>query len=245
MGWKVLDGVADDAARLMKKIARLIFSRTTMVFYEHLYGDPDPWRESQDGLTFRSVLPSDLPGFASLLALQRDAEKVFLPADMPEVEARLSRGEKCYICESDGRIIGYSWFAKESKYIPEIRSTILLGSGDLYLYNSYILKAHRRQNVVGGNLNAARKDFIPGGFVREITATMSWNRAAGGSLSKLNFKVAGLVTTGYLFTFRYMINTCKDIAFLRERGTCELYRRLFARLRTASFSRKVSSCRKT
>jgi hypothetical protein len=222
---------------MLRRIARFVFSRTTMVFYEYHYNNPDPSQPPQDGFTFRALeLPSDYGELSELFALQRDSEPVFKPVGEEEAMGRLQKGEVCYIGESQGRILGYSWFAKGEKYIPEIESTICLGSKDLYLYNSYILKAYRRQNIVGGNLNAARKDLVPRGFAREITATMDWNKAAGGSLVKLNFRVAGTVTAGYFLTFRYMYNGCRDIAFRNGTGVFGLYRKLFSRFRAFFYS---------
>ena len=219
----------------LKMISRYIFSRSRMVFYEYPYSNPDPWQPSEDGPIFRVLTVSDLGRLSELLAIQRDCEPVFKPAGIQQAAARLETGEVCYICEKEGRIIGYSWFAKGEKYIPEIESTILLGQKDLYLFNSYILKDHRRRNVVGGNLSAARKDLIPQGFAREITATMEWNKPAGGSLMKLNFRVAGTVTAGYLLTFRYVINTCRDIVFRNQTGTFGFYRKMISKLRMLFF----------
>ena len=218
---------------VLRRIARFVFSRTTMVFYEYHYNNRDAWRPPQDGSIFRAlVLPSDHGKLSELLALQRDSEPVFKPIDMQEAARRLQKGEVCYIGENQGKIVGYSWFAKQEKYIPEIESTICLGPQDLYLYNSYIVKAYRRQNIVGGNINAARADLIPQGFTREITATMNWNKAAAGSLMKLNFRVAGTVTAGYFLTLRYMINGCRDIAFRNETGIFGFYRKLFRKFST-------------
>jgi hypothetical protein len=217
---------------MLRRIGRYLFSRTTMVFYEYPYDNPDPWHFAQDGFVFRPLaLPADHDRLSEILALQADREPVFRPIGMEEAARRLQRGEVCYVGEDQGRIIGYSWFAMKEKYIPEIESAILMRPGDLYLYNSYILKDYRRQNIVGGNIHAARKDFIPRGFTREITATMNWNKAAGGSLLKLKFRVAGTVTTGYFLTFRYLKNGCRDIAFRNETGVFGLYRKLFRRFR--------------
>ena len=222
---------------MLRRIARYVFSRTTMVFYEYHYGNPDPWQVPRDGFTFRALaLPSDHDGLSELFTLQRDSEPVFKPVGTEEAMRRLQAGEVCYIGESQGKIVGYSWFAKREKYIPEIGSTIRLGPEDLYLYNSYILKAYRRQNIVGGNISAARGDLAPRGFAREITATMDWNKAAGGSLLKLNVRVAGTVTAGYFLTFRYMINGCKGIAFRNETGIFGFYRKMFGKLKAFLFS---------
>lgn len=217
--------------RMLKRIIRYLFSTTRMVFYEYPYNGQDTWQAPVNGPTYKALGHSDLGKLSELLDVQRETEPVFRPIDIREAADRLERGEVCYACEDGGKIIGYSWFAKGKKYIPEIESTIFLGPKDLYLYNSYILKDHRRRNVVGGNLDAARKDLIPRGFSREITATMGWNKAAGGSLTKLNFRVAGTVTAGYLLTLRYVINTCGDIVVRNETGTFGLYRKMFGRLR--------------
>lgn len=222
---------------MLRRIVRFVFSRTKMAFYEYHYSNPDPWQPPLDGFTFRALeLPSDYDELSELFALQRGSEAVFKPIGTEEAMRRLQVGEVCYIGENRGRIVGYSWFAKGEKYIPEIESTIRLGPTDLYLYNSYILKDYRRQNIVGGNINAARKDLIPRGFAREITATMDWNKAAGGSLLKLNFRVAGTVTAGYFLTFRYMINGCTGIAFRNETGLFGFYRKMFSKFKAFLFS---------
>ncbi len=233
---------ATGAVSTLRRIGRYIFSRTTMVFYEYHYNNPSPWSCPRNGFVFRPLaMPSDHDSLSEILAIQEGTEHVFRPIDVEEAARRLEEGEACYIGEDAGRIVGYSWFAKGEKYIPEIESTIRLRPSDLYLYNSYILKDYRRRNIVGGNVDAARKDLVPRGFTREITATMKWNKAAGGSLLKAKFQVAGTVTAGYFLTFRYMINGCGNIAFRNETGMFGLYRKIFRRLGFPSV-RQVSSC---
>jgi|GEM_PF-1109640 len=226
---------------ILRRIRRYIFSRTTMVFYEYRYASTNPWSSPRNGFVFRPLtLPADHDRLSEIFAVQGDAEPIFRPVEMEEAAKRIEEGEVCYIGEDKGRIVGYSWFAKKEKYIPEIGSTIRLKPSDLYLYNSYILKDYRRRNIVGGNVDAARKDLVPRGFKREITATMDWNKAAGGSLLKAKFQIAGTVTAGYFLTFRYMINSCRDIAFRNETGTFGLYRRIFRKLGFLSVRRASS-----
>lgn len=227
---------------ILRRIGRYIFSRTTMVFYEYRYNNANPWSSPHNGFVFRPLaLPADYDRLSEILAVQGDTEPIFRPVEMEEAARRLEKGEACYIGEDKGRIVGYSWFAKQEKYIPEIESTILLRPSDLYLYNGYILKDYRRRNIVGGKMDAARKDLVPRGFARKIAATMAWNKAAEGSLLKAKFQVAGTVTAGYFLTFKYMINGCRDIAFRNETGVFGLYRRFFRKLGFPSV-RRASSC---
>ncbi len=231
---------ATGAVSTLCRIGRYIFSRTTMVFYEYHYNNPSPWSCPRNGFVFRPLaMPSDHDSLSEILAIQEGTEHVFRPIDVEEAARRLEEGEACYIGEDAGRIVGYSWFAKGEKAHSRSNRPSASGRQDLYLYNS--LKGlpppqHSRRYV-----DAARKDLVPRGFTREITATMKWNKAAGGSLLKAKFQVAGTVTAGYFLTFRYMINGCGNIAFRNETGMFGLYRKIFRRLGFPSV-RQVSSC---
>ncbi|MEN6317242.1 MAG: hypothetical protein ABFD82_00590 [Syntrophaceae bacterium] len=201
-----------------------------MIFYDYFYDNLTRKEVSKEFL-FRPLVPGDREEFSSFLGLQRDSEPIFKPSfDLKEAMERLDNGETCYICENMGRIVGYSWFTKTEKHIPEIGVTISPGPRELYLYNSYVYKNARRKNVLGGNINTPGKDFLQDGFPRVITCVMAWNKPSRVAVQKLNFKIVGRVTVGYVLTFRYMINTCRNITFLNNTSPFEFYIKLWNKL---------------
>jgi len=224
---------------LIKKVSRFICSQEQMVFYDYLYDNFTYKEEVRKEFVFRPLASGDYEEFSSFLALQRDSEPIFKPSfDLKEAMERLNNGEICHICENMGRIVGYSWFTKTEKHIPEIGVTVSPGPHGLYLYNSYVSKSNRRKNVLGGNISTPGKNFLRDGFSRVITCVMVWNKPSRAAVQKLNFKIAGRVTVGYVLTFRYMINTCRHITFLNNAGPFEFYTKLWNKLRNGSIQPK-------
>ncbi|MHB8108701.1 MAG: GNAT family N-acetyltransferase [Syntrophorhabdaceae bacterium] len=216
---------------MIKRVSRLIYSQQQMVFYDYLYDNPAYQEEICKEFVFRPLTSGDKEEFSAFLAAQRDSEPIFKPSfDLNEAMERLHNGEICYVCENMGRIIGYSWFTKTKKYIPELGVSINPGPQELYLYNSYVSKDNRRRNVLGGNINAPGTNFLQDGFSRVITCVMVWNKPSRAAVQKLNFKIVGRLTVGYLLTFRYKINTCKRITILNDSGPFEFYTKLWSKV---------------
>lgn len=217
----------------LRKLIFFIFSRTKMIFYTYRYCEDTPSHWSNNGFSFRALAYSDHEKLLQSFAIQGSSEKfVFQPIKLQQVIERLHRGEMCYIGETKGKIAGYCWIVRNKFYIYQIDHAINLEPTDLYFYNAYVLKKYRRYDVMKGNILAVRRDLIPQGFNREIIAIMNWNNPSRQFALKMGFEEAGSITTGYVLTFRYTINTCKHLNFSSEAGVLDFYRRLFNKFKS-------------
>ena len=211
----------------MNKILRYLFSKKTMVFYHHYLETFIFKFKTHNEFIVRQLRPSDYQKFSSLLTHQRNHETVFKPIfDIRDAANRIRDGEYCIICEHQGQIVGYLWYATHKKYIQEIQSTIHLAADEVYLYNGYVRSSYRGQNIAPILRNGGCKELIDRGFKREIASRMSWNLPVERALLKSHFKVIGPVTVGFFLTFRYMINKCNDINLTDEGNPFEFYFKL-------------------
>ena len=102
----------------MPKIRRHMFSLTTMVLYERSMRDvASLCVRSAGGLLFRELTPRDRAAFERGLALQGTRETTFQPVfGMKDVDDRLRRGERCFVCEDGDQIAGYIWFHRRQAH---------------------------------------------------------------------------------------------------------------------------------
>lgn len=224
----------------LRKVKRYMFSRHTMIFYDYSMGDLASldWK-SGEGFVFRELSSLDYHALEAILAVQGTEEPVFRPAfDMAEAARRVLMGGRCFICEDKGRIAGYAWFATHECYIPEVQATIRLKDREIYAYNAYVGRKYRGQRVIECILVASARSLYGGGFHRGIVAGMRWNRTVHRVFSAMRFSRKGYLSTGYILTLPYMVNTCRGLTFVDRPRPLEFYRKLFSRLQIA-FSHRV------
>lgn len=223
---------------LWSKMLRHIFSRKTLIMYRYSMSDLASLRhEPQDRLIVRELSGGDYRAFGRLLTIQKTREPVFEPVfDVPGAQERLKKGGYCFVCEDNGCIVGYTWFASRERYLMEIQATIKLQEGQAYAYNSYVMSEYRGSNIFRSLLIEGARVLYQRGFTGGLAAAMKWNTASRNILSKAGFSEIGLLIVGYFLSFRYMINTCAGVALRREAGPFEFYRKLFGKF-TAVLSR--------
>ncbi len=219
----------------LPKIGRYLFSLTTIILYERSIRDMASLHvRSARGLPCRELLPQDRPAFESLLAVQRMQESFFQPVfGIEDVDGRLIRGERCFVCEDAGRMAGYMWFSALETYVAEIDATPRLIDGDVYVYNVYVGQEYRGRNIAPSILAAASRVFLREGFGRFLLLTMSWNENMRRTLDKAKFLRVGSVSAGYLATFRFSINTCGKFSISNHSGPFAFYRKLFRKAAAA------------
>lgn len=223
----------------LRKVARYVFSRKTMVFAEYqLSCQADASIATvEDAFRFRQLTLDDLEDYAILLSKQATVESTFTPSfAMEDVEKRLGDGEMCFICEYKGSIIAYAWFSPVDKFLVEVGAQLRLSVGEIYAYNAYVAQEYRGKNVIPRLLRSARTHFMAIGIRREILARMVWNRSASQTIKKLGFRCIGKVTTGYCLGILYFINTCRGVSLVPHSGPFEAYARAFSLM-----SRKFTS----
>lgn len=227
----------------MKKVFRYLFSRKTMLFYDYFPNTYRFFKSPQSGLNYRQLKATDYPEFSSLLSEQERVETLFTPTfGIKEAEQRIRAGDLCFICEDRGKIIAYVWFATKKKYIPEINFTITLAPNEVYGYNAYIIRSQRGKKIVYELHHAANIELINKGFKRIIVARMNWNESIERFMKKTDFKQIGRVTTGFFFTFKYIIKSCRTVNLINHGKVFEFYHKLFRRYITPLKKGNSSFC---
>jgi len=229
---------------LWSKMLRHIFSRKTLIMHRYSMIDLASLQyEPQDGLVFRELSGGDYQAFGRLLTVQKMKEPVFEPVfDIPEAQERLKKGGYCFVCEDNGCVVGYTWFASRERYLMEIQATIKLQEGQAYAYHAYVMSEYRGSNIFRSLLITGARVLYHRGFTGGLAMAMKWNKASRNILSKVGFSEIGFLIVGYFLSFRYLINTCAGVALLREAGPFEFYRKLFGKF-TAVFSRAGTAMR--
>lgn len=230
--------------RFLSKVTRYMFSQDTMMLYEQSIEDVASMDiRCAEGLLCRELLPGDRGTFAKLLRTQMRRETLFQPVfDMEDVDERVARGERCFVCEDRERIAGYIWFSPHEKYILEIKVTLRLREGDVYAYNAYVDEEYRGRNITPSILVEACRALLPAGFKRLLLLAMDWNENTHRTLKKAKFLCKGNLTAGYFATFRFAINACGDIGTLNNAGPFELYGKFFRKI-AAALSGKGATAR--
>lgn len=222
-------------AGFLPKIRRHMFSLTTMVLYERSMRDvASLCVRSAGGLLFRELTPRDRAAFERGLALQGTRETTFQPAfGMKDVDDRLRSGERCFVCEDGDRIAGYIWFSTVDKHIREIDATLRLKDGDVYAYNAYVDQEYRGGNITPSILAEAGRVLLRGGSRRLLLVTMNWNENTHRTLRKADFLRDGNLRAGYFATFRFFVNSCRNVDVSRKAGPFEFYGKLFRKIASA------------
>jgi GNAT superfamily N-acetyltransferase len=220
---------------MLEKIGRCLFSSKTMVFYDFSYNRfVSGYEPPQDELVVKQLTPESCGLFGEVLRLQNQKETIFQSTyGMEEARERLRQGEHCFVCEDSGKIVGYLWFCPIEKYIPEIQSSLILQSDEVYVYNGYVVPEFRGRDIMPRLIKTGCSEFAKAGLDRQIGARMSWNQATERVLSrKVDTELIGTVRVGFFLTFRYMISTCKSMTLVNESSPFEFYMKLRRKLTT-------------
>jgi GNAT superfamily N-acetyltransferase len=82
------------------------------------------------------------------------------------VEARLTRGCRCFVAWLDGELAGYGWLSTRSEWIGELELEISPGAGEGYIWNCFTLAAQRRRGVLRALLAGIRECAHSEGLTR-------------------------------------------------------------------------------
>lgn len=206
-----------------------LFSRKTMVFYHlSLNRFVSGYEPPQDGLVIKELTPETCDVLGEVLGMQGRRETVFQPTyGVGGVRERLGQGERCFVCQESGKILGYLWFCPKEKYIPEISAKLILQPGEVYTYNGYVVPESRGKDIAQRLNRVGFSEFSRMGFERVIMARMSWNQAIERVLTKkLDTEVIGSVSVCFLLTFCYTVRNCPGLSFVGAPSLFEFYRKL-------------------
>ena len=131
--------------------------------------------------------------FAILTERDLDAYHIYRPEQSTkEIRARLARGDRCFACWYDDRIVDAGWVATGLVYIPYLRQNLVLGPKDIYNYDAYTLTAYR-----GLGIYMARNSYVARynqkeGYLRSIALVAVENKAPRVILYRSGLRPIGL-----------------------------------------------------
>jgi GNAT superfamily N-acetyltransferase len=102
-----------------------------------------------------------------------------------EVQARLDRGDWCFIALHEGRLVHFSWLSPGPAACPEIKATLLLDPGELYQGDSFTDKSMRGHTVTGAVMTAIIHWEQAHGYRRHYFYIARDNYSSLGSLGKV------------------------------------------------------------
>jgi RimJ/RimL family protein N-acetyltransferase len=140
------------------------------------------------------VLRSRLPVVITILTETNiNAYHRFRPEQsLQEIQARLARGDRCFACWYENRIIDAGWVATGRVHIPYLRRDLILDPRDIYNYDSYTLPAYRGRGLyMARNAYIARYNWQEG-FSRSVAVVAVENKALLAILLKSGLKPIGL-----------------------------------------------------
>ncbi len=130
---------------------------------------------------------------AQLTELDIDAYATFRPdQSRAEIQARLTRQDRCFACWYEGRIVDAGWVASGRVYIPYLRQHITLCSGDIYNYDSYTLPEFRNQRLYMSRNTFIGKLNQDEGFTRSLALVAAENKTPNLVLRMYGLKPIGL-----------------------------------------------------
>jgi hypothetical protein len=101
-----------------------------------------------------------------------------------EFEARLARGDLCFIGLSEGRLVHVFWVGVSQSWIPALGATLRLAPGDAYAYESFTAETARGQGVQPAVTVFVLRYEQAQGFRRHLFYIERHNRAALRALLK-------------------------------------------------------------
>jgi hypothetical protein len=102
------------------------------------------------------------------------------------VQARLARGDRCFIGLSDGRPVHFSWLAGAgtTHWISEISATLRVAPGEMYLYDSFTDEAVRGKGVLPAVMSFVQRYEHRQGHRRHIFYVSRDNFSSRNTLGK-------------------------------------------------------------
>jgi hypothetical protein len=121
-----------------------------------------------------------------------------LPFTINEAKKRLTNGYHLIIMENNDEIIGWTWDAVRSYYIPELNEKIDLKQNECFSYNTYIDKRFRNKGLNKIMLHGKIASLYNEGFEKEWGHIWAWNIP-----SLKSFTGMGWVIIGYIYYFKF------------------------------------------
>ena len=146
------------------------------------FDKPIPVLRSQLSVEIRSLEEQELPAY-----------RVFRPAQRVDmIRARLAAGHRCHASWHEGRIVDAAWCAMGRGPVPYFWRDLVVGAGDVFIYDAYTLPGHRGHNLFMAKFAHIFRTCRDEGHTRNTGVVAIENRASLTVLRRLGCEKIGL-----------------------------------------------------
>lgn len=110
-----------------------------------------------------------------------------------ELEARLARGEECFVARSGGAIVCANWAVYDEHEVRFLRYRLRLEPGEVYVYDSYTRPDFRGRSVAPALAAHLVERFRAAGLRRALTLIAPENASNLRARAKSGYRVCGRI----------------------------------------------------
>ncbi len=162
--------------------------RAITTFYRRLFfvvralDKPIPELHSQLPIEMKLLTERDL-----------DAHCVFRPDQKPEqIRNRLRAGHRCHVSWHQGQIADAAWCATGRGPVPYFGRDLIVGAGDVFIFDAYTLPSHRGHNLFMAKFAHIFRATRDAGYARNTGVVAVENRTSMTVLRRLGCEAIGL-----------------------------------------------------
>jgi RimJ/RimL family protein N-acetyltransferase len=108
-----------------------------------------------------------------------------------DVQARLERGDMCYVTWTDGRVSSCTWYRIGHAHMPEVGCSLPLPQDELYGYDSWTAPELRGKNIAGARAALVFGRLNEAGFRSICAFVLPENRSSLRAATKLGYQPVG------------------------------------------------------
>lgn len=184
-----------------RKASQISFNRRVLTtFYRRLYfitrdlAKPVPPLKSRLAVENRLLKEEEIPEY-----------RAFRPDQGTGIIAsRLEAGHLCYASWYRGRIVDTSWCATGRGPVDYLGRNIVIGDGDVFIFDSYTNPRFRGFNLFMAKFSHVFQTSADLGYRRNTGVVAVENRTSATVLMRLGCEVAGLYSSAGLGPYRFI-----------------------------------------
>lgn len=120
-----------------------------------------------------------------------------------EAAKRVNKGDLGFIAIWNGMTVGYLWASLQKKvHIKEVEREISLNTGEVYLYDGFVLLSFRRKGLFKKLLEEALRYFKSRNMEKIIAGSLTNNKASEKAFKALGFRPFRLLKLVKIFRFK-------------------------------------------
>ena len=173
----------DPTEALAGKVLTTFYRR--LLFLTRSLDKPIPDLRSQFPVEMRLLTTRDLEAYC-----------VFRPDhDTERIKARLVAGHQCHVSWHEGRIVDAAWCAMECGPVTYFGRDLIVGPGDVFVYDAWTLPSHRAHNLFMAKVAHIFRSCKAEGFARNVAVVAFENRASRTILRRVSCEEIGLYSS--------------------------------------------------